>query len=82
MAPGYLPAFPEDTGFEYLAEGAANIVYRIFIHPRTPEPSVLEGYGDGTPPPSTIDDNPVPLWERPYEGRSTFFFTRFITRQA
>ena len=78
MAPGDLPEFPEETGFHYLAEGAANIVYRISIHPRTPEPSILEEYGDGTPPPSIIDDNPVPLWERPYEGKFTLF-SRILT---
>ena len=75
MAPGGLPTFPEETGFHYLAEGGANIVYRISIPTPTPEPSVVEEYGDGTPPPSIIDDIPTPLQERPYESKfCTFVF--------
>lgn len=74
MAPGGLPAFPEETSFSYLAEGAANIVYRFSIHPRTPEPSLIEEYGEGTPPPSIIDDSPASFWERPYEGKSSLLF--------
>ena len=82
MAPGDLPTFPEKTDFHYLAEGGANIVYRISIHPRTPEQSVVEEYGDGTPPPSIIDDNPVPLWERPYEGQCTLLSFTFSSMQV
>ncbi|TVY32354.1 Inositol-pentakisphosphate 2-kinase, partial [Lachnellula occidentalis] len=50
-----VPALPSNTELTYLAEGAANIVYRISIQPRTPKPSLLEQYGPGTPPPTDIE---------------------------
>jgi hypothetical protein len=69
-------ALPEDTVFHYLAEGAANSVYRISIPPRTstPEPSVVEEYGDGTPPPSIIEDNLSPLWDIISQGKFNILF--------
>jgi hypothetical protein len=67
-----VPALPQNTGLTYLAEGAANIVYRINIRlrtpkPRTPEPSVLEQYGPETPPPTDIE----PEDELEYKRRRT-----------
>lgn len=50
-----IPALPEHSGVSYLAEGAANVVYRLSIRYPTPDPSILEEYGDGTPPPAEID---------------------------
>lgn len=50
-----VPALPQNTELTYLAEGAANIVYRISIRPLTPEPTLLEQYGTGTPPPTEIE---------------------------
>lgn len=58
-----LPELPEDAVFRYVGEGAANIVYEVSVilersnNPGTltPEPSVVEEYGDGTPPPSILD---------------------------
>jgi inositol-pentakisphosphate 2-kinase len=53
-----IPVLPENVELTYLNEGAANIVYRIIVpssRPRTPQPSALEEYGEGTPPPSEID---------------------------
>ncbi|TVY30740.1 Inositol-pentakisphosphate 2-kinase, partial [Lachnellula hyalina] len=49
------PILPHSTELTYLAEGAANIVYRISIQPLTPESSLLEQYGPGTPPPTDIE---------------------------
>jgi hypothetical protein len=64
-----LPMLPPDTVLQYFAEGAANIVYRISIQPRssTPTPSVLEEYGDSTPPPSIIEG---PSISDPFKSRS------------
>lgn len=53
-----VPVLPDNVVLTYLNEGAANVVYRISIpssRPRTPQPSALEEYGEGTPPPSEID---------------------------
>ncbi|KAG0650402.1 hypothetical protein D0Z07_3478 [Hyphodiscus hymeniophilus] len=71
--PAAIPTILEGTAFYYLAEGAANIVYQVSTPWRqsTPEPSLVEEYGDGTPPPSIIDDiSPGPLEENIYEGKS------------
>ncbi|KAF4618386.1 hypothetical protein G7Y89_g14918 [Cudoniella acicularis] len=51
-----IPVLPDDTGIQYLGEGAANIVYHISVRYPTPPPSLIEEYGDGTPPPSEIED--------------------------
>jgi inositol-pentakisphosphate 2-kinase len=56
MAPGDYPVLPEDTGIYYYSEGAANIVYRISVPWPTPPPTAVEEYGDGTPPPSEIEE--------------------------
>ncbi len=55
MTTAKIPSISEDTGLTYLAEGAANIVYRFDIRRNTPPPSQLEEYGDGTPPPTEIE---------------------------
>ena len=53
---GPTPTLPPNTIVSYLAEGAANIVYRISVsRDPTPEPSLLDEYGDGTPPPTEIE---------------------------
>lgn len=56
-----LPELSPDIKLEYLAEGGANIVYRI-IQPTAekqvpePQPSETPNYGNSTPPPTEIDD--------------------------
>ncbi|KAE8447134.1 hypothetical protein EG329_011118 [Mollisiaceae sp. DMI_Dod_QoI] len=54
-----IPVVPEDTQLVYLAEGAANVVYRIFpsytSRTVTPQPAFIEEYSDTTPPPSIIE---------------------------
>ena len=56
---------PETYTAEYLAEGAANIVYRIIAPASTPGESELEEYGDDTPPPTEYS----PPSEDPFEGK-------------
>ncbi|KAK2625407.1 hypothetical protein QTJ16_004719 [Diplocarpon rosae] len=53
-----IPSLPENTIIQYIAEGAANIVYRVTVAaPQDADPQVseLEQYGEGTPPPSELD---------------------------
>ncbi|KAE9367959.1 hypothetical protein N431DRAFT_349172 [Stipitochalara longipes BDJ] len=57
MASQEIPTIPEGTTFTYLNEGAANIVYRIQVRSPSPQPSLLEEYGEGTPPPSEIESD-------------------------
>ncbi|PMD40870.1 hypothetical protein L207DRAFT_346892 [Hyaloscypha variabilis F] len=57
MAAEEIPSIPHGTRFTYLNEGAANIVYRIQVTPSSPQPSLLDEYGDGTPPPSEIESD-------------------------
>lgn len=61
------PTLPDNVTLSYLAEGAANIVYRIHIPPGTPQPSVLEEYGDDEPQPTEIDS--APIWLRQFESK-------------
>ncbi|PSS17066.1 hypothetical protein M430DRAFT_59443 [Amorphotheca resinae ATCC 22711] len=61
------PTLPDNVTLSYLAEGAANIVYRIHIPPGTPQPSVLEEYGDDEPQPTEIDS--APIWLRQFENK-------------
>jgi len=57
MNQGPIPALPNNTTFTYLAEGAMNVVYRIHVpYPPSPGASILEEYGDGTPPPTIIEE--------------------------
>lgn len=57
----YIPELPPQISLQYLAEGAANIVYRIFIPPTSPSisaditPDDDNGSETTTPPPSEID---------------------------
>ncbi len=44
----------------FVGKGAANLVYRIRIRYPTPEPSELEEYGDGTPPPTEVEPEGKP----------------------
>lgn len=58
MEPAQIPVLPGNTGLHYLSEGAANIVYHMFViypKPATPQPAELDDYGDGTPPPTEIE---------------------------
>ncbi len=57
MASEEIPRIPNGTHFTYLNEGAANIVYRIQTTPSSPQPSLLEEYGEGTPPASEIESD-------------------------
>lgn len=57
-----IPELPEDIQLEYLAEGGANIVYRILIS--TPShsevallPSETGYYGNATPPPTEVEEH-------------------------
>lgn len=59
MAFPFIPVLPTSANLEYLAEGAANVVYRISISTPSPGPSELDQYGDGTPPPTEIDTEDV-----------------------
>ena len=52
-----IPSIPHGTRFTYLNEGAANIVYRIQVTSSSPQPSLLDEYGEGTPPPSEIESD-------------------------
>ncbi|KAH8704175.1 inositol-pentakisphosphate 2-kinase-domain-containing protein [Talaromyces proteolyticus] len=58
MTSGYGLDLPNDIQLQYLAEGGANIVYRIALPPifNVP-PSEIEYYGDITPPPTEIEDS-------------------------
>ncbi|MCJ1296406.1 Inositol-pentakisphosphate 2-kinase [Xylographa carneopallida] len=56
MALSSLPSLPPSTHLTFLAEGAANIVYRIHPQPSTPPLSSSSPfYSDLTPPPSEIE---------------------------
>lgn len=50
-----IPVIPLNAELVYMAEGAANIVYRIHFPHSTPEPTDLNEYGSGTPPPTDIE---------------------------
>ena len=43
------------TSALYLNEGAANIVYRLDIRGPTPPATLLEEYGERTPPPTEVE---------------------------
>lgn len=56
-----LPELSPTIKLEYLAEGGANIVYRIILpiaeeQVLEPQPSEIPHYGASTPPPTEIDD--------------------------
>ncbi|KAK6358836.1 Inositol-pentakisphosphate 2-kinase [Orbilia brochopaga] len=49
---------PDDLALTYVAEGAANVIWRIAppqAEPSTPPPTVVEEHSASTPPPSEID---------------------------
>ena len=46
MAPGDHPALPDNATFCYIAEGAANVVYKICTPLGTSPPSVIADRGD------------------------------------
>lgn len=65
----YVPVLPEDAKLVFVAEGAANIVYKIILPPGTPQESLLDDYEDGTPQPTEID--PSALWREPFQSKLT-----------
>ncbi|KAJ6257158.1 hypothetical protein Dda_8044 [Drechslerella dactyloides] len=53
-----VPVLPDDLALNYVAEGAANVIWRIAppqAKPSTPPPTSIEDYSGSTPPPSEID---------------------------
>ncbi|KAH8805545.1 inositol-pentakisphosphate 2-kinase [Xylogone sp. PMI_703] len=54
MIPEDAVLLPAGTKAQYLAEGAANIVFRIYLPPGTPGETVVETYDDVTPPPNKL----------------------------
>jgi len=63
-------ALPKETRFFYLAEGAANIVYRIQVpvmQHATPPPSIIDEYLDDEPLPTDLDLTPI--WLQPSESK-------------
>lgn len=78
MIPNDYLILPAGTMARYLAEGAANIVFRISLPPGTPEETVLETYDDTTPPPSEIES--TPRWQQAFESKrySTLKFYLFL----
>lgn len=52
---GQIPSLPAGCEFEYLDEGAANIVYRIKLIPCTPPATSIDEFGSGTPPPTEVE---------------------------
>lgn len=56
MPTEYFPTLPFGAVVDYLAEGAANIVYKLEFRPASPQPTVINEYGEGTPPPTEIED--------------------------
>ncbi|RFU31099.1 hypothetical protein B7463_g5262, partial [Scytalidium lignicola] len=67
MTPEDFVILPAGTAAKYLAEGAANIVFRISLPPSTPEETIVETYDDVTPPPSEIDSTPG--WHKVFENK-------------
>lgn len=57
MTSSYGPDLPKDAQLQYLAEGGANMVYRITLPLSDVPPSEIEYYGDSTPPPAEIEDS-------------------------
>ncbi len=57
----FIPTLPEDIILDYLAEGAANVVYRISFPPRSPAisssslSSFSDNNGPNTPPPTELE---------------------------
>jgi inositol-pentakisphosphate 2-kinase len=56
MSPDSIPDLPAGVQLQYFAEGGANIVYRIVLPSVDLSTSELEYYGNGTPPPTEIED--------------------------
>jgi hypothetical protein len=85
MASDEIPIVPDSTSFSYLNEGAANIVYKISDRDLTPASSVLDQYGDGTPPPSEVDpdtDRYQDKIEQLFDGkyRTLLWFSRVANK--
>lgn len=57
MISSYGLDLPKDAQLQYLAEGGANVVYRITLPISDVPPSEIEYYGDSTPPPAEIEDS-------------------------
>jgi hypothetical protein len=63
---------PKTAPFVYINEGAANIVFALpkyvpgqYVRVPTPEPTQIEEYGPGTPPPSEIASDAILYYEAP-----------------
>lgn len=56
MPSNYVPALPNDYKLNFVAEGAANIVYAIEPRHSSPRESYIEEYSETTPPPSIIEN--------------------------
>jgi inositol-pentakisphosphate 2-kinase len=66
MTPAPVLELPAGVQLLYLAEGGANIVYRMLLPPVDLTSSEVEHYGNGTPPPTEIEDyDPAD----PFEGK-------------
>ncbi|KAK6497957.1 Inositol-pentakisphosphate 2-kinase [Arthrobotrys conoides] len=52
-----VPVLPDGLALKYVAEGAANVIWRISLPDEqlTPPPTVIEEYSGSTPPPSELD---------------------------
>uniref|UniRef100_A0AAV9U5A6 Inositol-pentakisphosphate 2-kinase n=1 Tax=Orbilia blumenaviensis TaxID=1796055 RepID=A0AAV9U5A6_9PEZI len=52
-----VPVLPDGLALKYVAEGAANVIWRISLPDEqlTPPPTVIEEYSESTPPPSEVD---------------------------
>ncbi|KAK6499574.1 Inositol-pentakisphosphate 2-kinase [Arthrobotrys musiformis] len=52
-----VPVLPDGLTLKYVAEGAANVIWRISLPDGqiTPPPTIVEEYSGSTPPPSEVD---------------------------
>lgn len=57
MTPDSISDLPTGIQLQFLAEGGANVVYRIVLPATDLSTTELEYYGDGTPPPTEIEDS-------------------------
>jgi len=76
MASHEIPVLPDpdprNPPFVYINEGAANIVFALpkyipgqYVRVPTPEPTQIEEFGPGTPPPSETASDAILYYEAP-----------------